>query len=288
MINLENKYLPLIKFKTTATPRKVRKPMIPIKVGVRVSSKDIQKARQIAKRNRASVACSRCKAAKIRCSDYRPCKQCTASNAAQSCLEGSPTMLNHHTGSSQFSDGLVFYASLVTRSGQTNTGVFNNAPSQNFSISTSSAEASTVRPRILHQPSPSIGFGPPSYPDQPFHPSWPAHHFHNTAHAEPVPWIPFAPAHIPIDIRRLLIAQALLSSRIGLSPLGQALLPLPLSFTSPLQLSSTYPLSSTSPLHPSSSSGIPPAVAALLGLGAAASRLPPALTPPMPPPRTCH
>ena len=44
-----------------------------------VSSKDIQKARQTAKRNRTSAACSRCKAGKLKCSDYRPCKQCTNS-----------------------------------------------------------------------------------------------------------------------------------------------------------------------------------------------------------------
>ena len=36
----------------------------------------IQKARQMARRCRAAVACTRCKSAKIRCSDFRPCKQC--------------------------------------------------------------------------------------------------------------------------------------------------------------------------------------------------------------------
>ena len=41
-----------------------------------VSSKDIQKARQSAKRARASAACFRCKTAKVKCSDYRPCKRC--------------------------------------------------------------------------------------------------------------------------------------------------------------------------------------------------------------------
>ena len=50
-----------------------------------VSSKDIQKARQTAKRSRTSVACLRCKAAKMKCSDYRPCKQCT--NVKISCEE---------------------------------------------------------------------------------------------------------------------------------------------------------------------------------------------------------
>jgi hypothetical protein len=50
-----------------------------------VTSKDIQKARQNAKRNRTSVACSRCKLAKSKCSDYRPCKACTTSKS--DCLE---------------------------------------------------------------------------------------------------------------------------------------------------------------------------------------------------------
>ena len=42
-----------------------------------VSSKDIQKARRIARRTRSAVACARCKASKVKCNDYRPCKQCT-------------------------------------------------------------------------------------------------------------------------------------------------------------------------------------------------------------------
>ena len=50
-----------------------------------VSSEDIQKARQTAKRSRTSVACSRCKTGKMKCSDYRPCKQCTNSKIA--CVE---------------------------------------------------------------------------------------------------------------------------------------------------------------------------------------------------------
>ena len=31
----------------------------------------------MARRRRAAVACTRCKSAKIRCSDFRPCKQCS-------------------------------------------------------------------------------------------------------------------------------------------------------------------------------------------------------------------
>ena len=41
-----------------------------------VSSKEIQKARRLAKRTRSAVACARCKASKVKCNDYRPCKQC--------------------------------------------------------------------------------------------------------------------------------------------------------------------------------------------------------------------
>ena len=52
-----------------------------------VSSKQIQKARQMAKRSRTAVACVRCKAAKSKCSDYRPCKQCVNSNSR--CAEAS-------------------------------------------------------------------------------------------------------------------------------------------------------------------------------------------------------
>ena len=52
-----------------------------------VSSKQIQKARQMAKRSRTAVACVRCKAAKSKCSDYRPCKQCVNSNSR--CTEAS-------------------------------------------------------------------------------------------------------------------------------------------------------------------------------------------------------
>ena len=52
-----------------------------------VSSKEIQKARQMAKRSRTAVACVRCKAAKSKCSDYRPCKQCVNSNSR--CAEAS-------------------------------------------------------------------------------------------------------------------------------------------------------------------------------------------------------
>ena len=42
-----------------------------------VSSKEIQRVRRLAKRVRAAVACARCKSFKVKCNDYRPCKQCS-------------------------------------------------------------------------------------------------------------------------------------------------------------------------------------------------------------------
>ena len=53
-----------------------------------ISGKDLQKARRNAERKRASVACARCKAGKIKCSDYRPCKKCKHSNLAADCVDG--------------------------------------------------------------------------------------------------------------------------------------------------------------------------------------------------------
>ena len=47
-----------------------------MKMHTTVSSKEIQKARRLAKRTRSAVACARCKASKVKCNDYRPCKQC--------------------------------------------------------------------------------------------------------------------------------------------------------------------------------------------------------------------
>lgn len=41
-----------------------------------VTWSDVQNARKIAKRKRASVACASCKISKARCSDYRPCARC--------------------------------------------------------------------------------------------------------------------------------------------------------------------------------------------------------------------
>jgi hypothetical protein len=50
-----------------------------------VSSMDIQKARRSARRKRASIACDRCKVAKVKCSDYRPCKNCQDSDSKEPC-----------------------------------------------------------------------------------------------------------------------------------------------------------------------------------------------------------
>jgi hypothetical protein len=54
-----------------------------------ISSKDIQKARQNAKRKRTSVACAPCKAAKTKCSEYRPCQKCLKSDAQVGCVDNS-------------------------------------------------------------------------------------------------------------------------------------------------------------------------------------------------------
>jgi hypothetical protein len=45
-----------------------------------VSTKDLIRARRLAARRRAAVACARCKHAKVKCTDNRPCKKCANSN----------------------------------------------------------------------------------------------------------------------------------------------------------------------------------------------------------------
>ena len=68
-----------------------------MQLGNGVSSKDIQKARQNAKRTRAYVACGRCKTSKVACSNYRPCKRCAGSGNSRMCtttVEGTAS----HTG----------------------------------------------------------------------------------------------------------------------------------------------------------------------------------------------
>ena len=53
-----------------------------------VSGKDLQKARQSAKRKRASAACTRCKGSKTKCSEYRPCSKCKKSGLTDTCTDG--------------------------------------------------------------------------------------------------------------------------------------------------------------------------------------------------------
>ncbi len=52
---------------------------------------DIQKARQNATRSRTAFACTRYKAGKIKCSDYRPCKHCINLVIADSCMRKNQT-----------------------------------------------------------------------------------------------------------------------------------------------------------------------------------------------------
>ena len=51
-----------------------------------VSSKEIERVRRLAKRVRAAVACARCKSFKVKCNDYRPCKQCSDNSSV--CASG--------------------------------------------------------------------------------------------------------------------------------------------------------------------------------------------------------
>ena len=70
------------------------------------SSKEIQKARSVAKRSRVSVACSSCKATKVKCSDFRPCKRC--SNSEKKCEGPSgEDFANHQSARPIVTDGNV-------------------------------------------------------------------------------------------------------------------------------------------------------------------------------------
>ena len=220
-----------------------------------VSSRDLQKARQIAKRNRTSVACNRCKAAKTKCSEYRPCKKCSVSNAAQSCVQGSQGKPVIQVESFPGPCNTVLDASHAPTVWQSRSGA--RTESRNVSTSTLPEEAIQCP-----HPGPSTSISPPAHLEQPFHPSFapsldPAHFLHNrslTLNTETAPWIPYAPAHTPIDTHA---AQAVLSSRIGMPLLSPALQPL-------RALPSSAPF-----VPPPPPAGLPPAVAALLGLPAA-------------------
>jgi hypothetical protein len=50
-----------------------------------VSTKDLVRVRRLAARHRAAAACVRCKFAKIRCTDNRPCKKCA--NSKLECVD---------------------------------------------------------------------------------------------------------------------------------------------------------------------------------------------------------
>jgi hypothetical protein len=230
-----------------------------------VSSRDLQKARRIAKRRRASVACNRCKAAKTKCSDYRPCKQCSMSKAAQSCVQRSPIQSNSPSEMPPVFRDSEFDASRATRSvQQLNIGNIVNQPSRNFTSTYSSEETLSTIPQALRTTQLStpgsfisIDFLPPT----PFHQAFSASTNSHLHHPIPAPpsktatssWIQYAPLLHPVDIHHLLAAQAqLLSSRIGLPPLRPTLPPLP-----PPPMSPPLPLSA----------GLLPAIAALLGHG---------------------
>jgi hypothetical protein len=55
-----------------------------------ITSKDLLKARRIAKRTRTYNACNRCKSRKAKCTDYRPCKRCANTKHASSCTSSLP------------------------------------------------------------------------------------------------------------------------------------------------------------------------------------------------------
>ena len=86
-----------------------------------VSSRDIQKARQNAKRTRSNKACARCKASKIKCSDYRPCKNCAYSNNRNGCLQINTTGTTIQDHSSNFGAGAETEISIVPRMTQVRT-----------------------------------------------------------------------------------------------------------------------------------------------------------------------
>jgi hypothetical protein len=65
-----------------------------------VSSKVLLKARRMAKRNRTSVACARCKMAKSKCAEYRPCKRCVRSREeCKPAVKRSTTKVSSHASS---------------------------------------------------------------------------------------------------------------------------------------------------------------------------------------------
>jgi hypothetical protein len=94
-----------------------------------VSTKDLVRARRLAARHRAAVACARCKFAKIRCADNRPCKKCTISKLE--CVEAktdSPSALCFKIGNNTESSNDTRFDNPVE-----NTALFNeNQPNGSF------------------------------------------------------------------------------------------------------------------------------------------------------------
>ena len=76
------------RFSNSRIPRLPRGCVLKEEMQNTVCSKDIQLARRNAKRNRAATACARCKSAKVKCSDYRPCKNCAETEYSDFCLAG--------------------------------------------------------------------------------------------------------------------------------------------------------------------------------------------------------
>jgi hypothetical protein len=270
-----------------------------------VSSRDLQKARQIAKRNRTSVACHRCKAGKTKCSDYRPCKQCSMSNAAQSCIQSSPMKSDTQADYFPIPDDLDLVTSPAARSVESSNTEFNTTAQFRLNYAASQDEktaATPSPPQTIHglHSSQTIFFGQLSHHEQLYQRSLPANSHPAYLHQpflvqqctmETAPCLPCAPTNSPWTapsspltttasmtlkpIHHLLAAQGLHTTGIGLPSLGPTLPPVLPSSTF-LQL-------------PSTSAGLPPAVAALLGHGGARPHWPmPAavacFTPPPPPP----
>jgi hypothetical protein len=73
-----------------------------------VSSKEIQKARRIAKRVRASVACAGCRYKKAKCSEFRPCKLCVSAGTACNDSSGAVNTKPNSHRNSRYNDPADF------------------------------------------------------------------------------------------------------------------------------------------------------------------------------------
>jgi hypothetical protein len=93
-----------------------------------VSTKDLQKARQNAKRKRTFVACARCKRTKTKCSDYRPCNKCKKSGA--DCTNSDDVRIPEYHAS-DFSASTSPIIPTINRGGEVPTGITNGHDSWN-------------------------------------------------------------------------------------------------------------------------------------------------------------